>query len=164
MTLQLKKPFSRLAPLIHLVRSVLQIVRQTIQARSQRTLTAASIPLDRSISASPPIEVPAVPVPIEAEPFPEVIAVLPTPELQQPLDRPTEGSSAERPTEGGSAERPTEGGSAERSRQVVELLEEADRLGLITYPQLMDYVKAKTGTACSRRTIANWKRARQPSE
>ncbi|MBW4474690.1 MAG: hypothetical protein KME45_30580 [Stenomitos rutilans HA7619-LM2] len=48
----------------------------------------------------------------------------------------------------------------QRSLVVTALLDEAWSQGLTTYPQLLEYVKAHTGEACSRRAIANWKRQR----
>ena len=47
-----------------------------------------------------------------------------------------------------------------RARLIPELLDEAWAQGNTTYPALMQYVKTQTGSACSRRAIANWKRAR----
>jgi hypothetical protein len=48
----------------------------------------------------------------------------------------------------------------ERAALVDGLLDEAWSQGLTTYPELIAYVKANTGEACSRRAIANWKRKR----
>jgi|GEM_PF-5908302 len=48
----------------------------------------------------------------------------------------------------------------QRALVVTALLDEAWSQRLTTYPQLLEYVKAHTGEACSRRAIANWKRDR----
>jgi len=50
--------------------------------------------------------------------------------------------------------------TADRTQQVMVLLDEAFQLGHSTYPALIAYVKAKTGTGCSRRAIAAWKKLR----
>lgn len=48
----------------------------------------------------------------------------------------------------------------QRALVVTALLDEAWSQGLTTYPKLLEYVKERTGEACSRRAIANWKRER----
>jgi len=167
--LQLRKPF-KLTPLVHLVRSLLRSIHHQVKQRQQqRCLNAAQ----SSLETAPFIEVAAVPVTV-TETFPELPEPLPIPPstydstIPETIAVPEPESLAVIPLISGdfepfsqSVNRSAEGNTALRSRQVVELLEEADRLGLTTYPQLMDYVKSKTGTGCSRRTIANWKRARQ---
>lgn len=46
-------------------------------------------------------------------------------------------------------------------RQLIEaLLDEAWGCGLKTYPQLITYVEEQSGTGCSRRAIAAWKKER----
>lgn len=50
--------------------------------------------------------------------------------------------------------------TADRTQQVMSLLDEAAQLGHSTYPALIAYVKTKTGTGCSRRAIAAWKKLR----
>ncbi|OLP20090.1 hypothetical protein BST81_02305 [Leptolyngbya sp. 'hensonii'] len=47
-----------------------------------------------------------------------------------------------------------------RRVQVESLLDAAWEQGLRTYPQLLRYVELSTGEACSRKTIANWKKQR----
>jgi hypothetical protein len=47
-----------------------------------------------------------------------------------------------------------------RAVLVHTLLDEAWELGYQTYPALIDYVQRHTGEGCSRRAIANWKKAR----
>lgn len=49
----------------------------------------------------------------------------------------------------------------QRSQLVTTLLDEAFGKGLKTYDQLQGYVQTHTGTACSRRTISNWKKSRE---
>ncbi|NJN57765.1 MAG: hypothetical protein HC879_09830 [Leptolyngbyaceae cyanobacterium SL_5_9] len=49
----------------------------------------------------------------------------------------------------------------ERAVTVQMLLDEAWGIGLTTYPQLIEYVKQKSGEGCSRRAIAQWKRERR---
>jgi hypothetical protein len=50
--------------------------------------------------------------------------------------------------------------AGDRHTLVQGLLDEAWAQGLRTYPQLIKYIELQTGTACSRRAIANWKKAR----
>lgn len=47
-----------------------------------------------------------------------------------------------------------------RTDLVHTLLDEAWALGYQTYPTLINYVQRHTGEGCSRRAIANWKKAR----
>lgn len=49
---------------------------------------------------------------------------------------------------------------ADRATVVLQLLDEAHGRGCRTYIQLIDYVKEQTGTGCSKRTIAAWKKQR----
>lgn len=48
-----------------------------------------------------------------------------------------------------------------RSNLVMALLDEAWGQGHTTYPALMAYVKQQTGTGCSKRIVAHWKRQRR---
>jgi hypothetical protein len=50
---------------------------------------------------------------------------------------------------------------ADRNQTVFALLDEAYSIGYTTYPALIDYVEKHTGTGCSRRVIAAWKRSRK---
>lgn len=47
-----------------------------------------------------------------------------------------------------------------RSELVMALLDEAWARGITTYPQLIGYVAEQSGTGCSKRVVANWKRQR----
>lgn len=60
------------------------------------------------------------------------------------------------------ARQDTKTGQPELTRgQLIEaLLDEAYAQGITTYPQLIAYVTAQTGTGCSRRAIAAWKKQR----
>lgn len=49
---------------------------------------------------------------------------------------------------------------ADRNQTVIALLDEAYSIGHTTYPALIGYVEKHTGTGCSRRVIAAWKRSR----
>lgn len=48
-----------------------------------------------------------------------------------------------------------------RSQLVMSLLDEAWGQGMTTYPQLIAYVAAQSGTGCSKRVVAQWKRERK---
>lgn len=48
----------------------------------------------------------------------------------------------------------------DRATLVLQLLDEAHGRGCKTYAQLIGYVKEQTGTGCSKRTVANWKKQR----
>lgn len=47
-----------------------------------------------------------------------------------------------------------------RSELVMALLDEAWERGITTYPQLIAYVAEQSGTGCSKRVVARWKRQR----
>lgn len=47
-----------------------------------------------------------------------------------------------------------------RAELVMALLDEAWGQGVTTYPQLIAYVAAHSGTGCSKRVVARWKRQR----
>jgi ribosomal protein S10 len=47
-----------------------------------------------------------------------------------------------------------------RTQLVMSLLDEAWGQGMTTYPQLIAYVAAQSGTGCSKRVVAQWKRER----
>ncbi len=49
----------------------------------------------------------------------------------------------------------------DRNQTVFALLDEAYSIGYTTYPALIGYVEKHTGTGCSRRVIAAWKRSRR---
>jgi hypothetical protein len=48
----------------------------------------------------------------------------------------------------------------DRPTVVLQLLDEAYGQGCRTYAQLIGYVKTQTGTGCSKRAVANWKKQR----
>jgi hypothetical protein len=48
-----------------------------------------------------------------------------------------------------------------RGQQVEKLLDQAWAKGLRSYDELKQYVKKKTGKACSSKTIIAWKRTRE---
>lgn len=165
--LQLKKaPFRlKLSPFIRVVRGFLT----AFVTRRQR-LTIVRLPRSSnsgSASNPPTIEVSAVPLvesPVAAEPLPLLIPT-PEPESTEAEKPPTEGDVEPQPelhqqTAELSQAELLQSLAGDRSRQVTELLDEAAAQGLSTYPQLMEYVKERTGTSCSRRTISNWKKAR----
>lgn len=56
---------------------------------------------------------------------------------------------------------PTEQLPLSRSQLVMSLLDEAWGQGMTTYPQLIAYVAQQSGTGCSKRVVAQWKRERK---
>lgn len=48
----------------------------------------------------------------------------------------------------------------DRAAQVQALLEEAWTRGMTTYPQLIGYVRERTGIGCSRRAVARFKQSK----
>jgi hypothetical protein len=49
----------------------------------------------------------------------------------------------------------------DRNQMVIALLDEAYAQGHTTYADLIGYVRAQTGTGCSRRVVAAWKKTRK---
>jgi hypothetical protein len=77
----------------------------------------------------------------------------------EPVHQPIEPvSTPDRPPADSS---PTEHPPQSRSQLVMSLLDEAWGQGMTTYPQLIAYVAAQTGTGCSKRVVAQWKRERK---
>lgn len=49
---------------------------------------------------------------------------------------------------------------ASRTAEVFQALDEAQAQGITTYDALIDFVRQKTGTGCSRKLISKWKKER----
>jgi hypothetical protein len=141
-----------------LIRQVYRWNAQRRQTRRQSRLMTHSTITVRSTPITPlPVELPvesSTLTPTERETLQVSEAV--SQQMVEPIHLPIPIPNA--PTEDSS---PTEQISLSRSQLVMSLLDEAWGQGMTTYPQLIAYVAAQSGTGCSKRVVAQWKRERK---
>ncbi|HEY9661029.1 MAG TPA: hypothetical protein V6C65_21450 [Allocoleopsis sp.] len=149
---------------LHLVLPIHQRVIARRQAKSLRSVSieaieVSAVAISPSEEASRPIHEPVPPPPpsttVESIPFPQV--------TEQPItpvrftDPPFPAVVTQPSLEPIHSPEPSE---MSRTTLVTRLLDEAWGQGYTTYPDLIGYVKQQSGTGCSKRFVAAWKRSR----
>lgn len=168
----------------HLMGNLSARIYQQVQ---QRRILSPALPIPTSISTSTPISVPIsvststsiltpIPAPtLTADLSPTEVEMLAVSEavsetlcsrLPDWVEEPQPGLAAVVDVEAVGSETapdldPDPAAALDRSQVVLTLLDEAYSIGHTTYPALIAYVQKHTGTGCSRRMVAAWKKTRK---
>lgn len=145
-------PFAFLFSILGFGWNILYHILYPVHQRVQQRKQLATIP------PIPPIpSTSAIPVTVDLSPSEvEILAV--SEAIPHHLPDWGENTPAIAQTEGMQPETIPAG---DRHQTVIALLDEAYAIGHTTYPALIAYVEQHSGTGCSRRVIAAWKRSRK---